>query len=352
MLPRMATMVHEVLAETVAKYGDRAGAAREAAAAAGRRSRGARTVATCAAPRRALIKLGVEPGKGVSLIGQNSPEWLIADVGAILAGAMPAGIYTTNSAEQVRYITDHCEAKVSFADTPAQVAKFVAEKDRMPRLEVVVQMTGKPAADAGGGKLRVLGWEEFLALGDDVPEAELEARMKAQKPDDVCTLIYTSGTTGEPKAVMITHTNLVWTAGTLLPTLKLGPDDDHRSATCRSATSPSRCSPSTDRWRWARVVYFAESIEKLGENLAEVRPTVFMGVPRVWEKIQAKMMAAGAKAPPMRKKLVAWARKTGLAGGYAEQRGEKKPLALPGREEARVRQGARSASASIARGSA
>src|SRR3954464_11973521 len=218
MLPRMATatMVHEVLAEPVAKHGDRP-ALRVKGDGAWQTitwktyGRDARRAA------RALIALGSEPGKGVSLIGQNSPEWVAADVGAILAGGMPAGIYTTNSAEQVRYITDHCEAKISFADTPAQVAKFVAEKDRLPRLEAVVQMTGKPAADAGRGKLRVIGWDEFLALGDAVPESELEARMKAQKPGDVCTLIYTSGTTGEPKAVMITHTNIVWTAGSLVP---------------------------------------------------------------------------------------------------------------------------------------
>jgi len=323
----MATMVHEVLADTIAKFGDRA-ALRV-------KSGGSwKTITWNAYGRdirraaRALIKLGLEQGKGVSLIGQNSPEWLVADVGAILAGGMPAGIYTTNSHEQVRYITDHCEAKVSFADTAAQVAKFVAEKDRMPRLEVVVQMTGKPAADAGGGKLRVLGWEEFLALGDGVPEAELEARMKAQKPDDVCTLIYTSGTTGEPKAVMMTHTNLVWTAGTLSPTLNAGPDDIMLSYLPLSHIAEQMLTIHGPM-AMGCVVYFAESIEKLGENLAEVRPTVFMGVPRVWEKIQAKMQAAGAKAPPMRKKLVAWARKTGLAGGYAEQRGEKKPLLFP-----------------------
>ena len=77
---------------------------------------------------RALIELGVEPGKGVASSGYNSPEWLVADVGAILAGAMPAGIYTTNSAEQCRYITDHCEAKVAFAENAEQVEKFVAEK--------------------------------------------------------------------------------------------------------------------------------------------------------------------------------------------------------------------------------
>jgi long-subunit acyl-CoA synthetase (AMP-forming) len=327
MLPRMATMVHEVLANTVAKHGDRP-------ALRVKRGGGWQTVTWSSYGRdarragRALIKLGVEAGKGVSLIGQNSPEWLAADVGAILAGAMPAGIYTTNSADQVRYITDHCEAKVSFADTAEQVAKFVAEKDRLPRLEVVVQMTGKPAEGAGAGKLRILAWDEFLKLGDEVPEAELEARMKAQKPDDVCTLIYTSGTTGEPKAVMITHTNVVWTSGSLLDTLGLGPDDVTVSYLPLSHVAEQMLTIHGPM-AMGSLVYFAESIEKLGENLAEVRPTLFMGVPRVWEKIQGKMMAAGAKAPPMRKKLVAWARKTGLAGGYAEQRGEKKPLLFP-----------------------
>jgi long-subunit acyl-CoA synthetase (AMP-forming) len=319
--------VHEVLANTVKKHGDRP-------ALRVKRDGAWKTVtwreygrdARLAA--RALIKLGVESGKGVSLIGQNSPEWLAADVGAILAGGMPAGIYTTNSPEQVRYITDHCEAKVSFADTAAQVAKFVAEKDRMPHLEVVVQMTGKPAADAGEGKLRVLGWTEFLALGETVPESELEARMKAQKPDDVATLIYTSGTTGEPKAVMITHTNIVWTAGSLLGTLNLGADDVTLSYLPLSHVA-EQVLTIHGPMAMGSLVYFAESIEKLGEHLAEVRPTLFMGVPRVWEKIQGKMMAAGANAPPFRKKLVAWARKTGLAGGFAEQRGESKPLLYP-----------------------
>jgi long-subunit acyl-CoA synthetase (AMP-forming) len=327
MLRTMATMVHEVLGETVAKLGDRP-------ALRVRRNDTWQTITWRAYGRdvrraaRALIKLGVAPGAGVSLIGQNSAEWLIADVGAILAGAMPAGIYATNSAEQVRYITEHCEAKVSFADTSAQVSKFVAEKAGMPKLEVVVQMSGKPADDAGRGKVRVLGWEEFLKLGDEVPEAELDARVAAQKPDDVCTLIYTSGTTGEPKAVMITHTNLVWTAGSLLPTLGIGPDDVTLSYLPLSHIAEQLLTIHGPMATGA-LVYFAESIEKLGEHLPDVRPTVFMGVPRVWEKIQAKMTAAGANAPAVRKKLVAWARKTGLAGGFAEQRGQRKPLLYP-----------------------
>ena len=284
----MPTMVHEVLAETVAKYGGRPAlrVKRDGVWKTTSWSTYGRDVRRAA---RALMKLGVQPGQGVSLIGQNSPEWLVADVGAIFAGAMPAGIYTTNSAEQARYITDHCEAKVSFADTAAQVAKFVAESDRLPRLDVVVQMTGKPVLpDAANGKLRILGWEEFLALGDDVTEAELDARLKQQKPDDVCTLIYTSGTTGEPKAVMITHTNVVWTAGSLLPTLNLGPEDVSLSYLPLSHVA-EQILTIHGPMAMGSVVYFAESIEKLGENLADVRPTVFMGVPRVWEKIQAKM---------------------------------------------------------------
>jgi long-subunit acyl-CoA synthetase (AMP-forming) len=324
----MATMVHEVLTETVAKYGSRPAlrVKRDGTWKTTSWSTYGRDVRRAA---RALMTLGVEAGQGVSLIGQNSPEWLIADVAAIFAGAMPAGIYTTNSAEQARYITEHCEAKVAFADTAAQVAKFVAESERLPRLDVVVQMTGKPALpDAANGKLRILGWDEFLALGDGVTEAELDARLKSQKPDDVCTLIYTSGTTGEPKAVMITHTNIVWTAGSLLPTLKLGPDDVSLSYLPLSHVA-EQILTIHGPMAMGSVVYFAESIEKLGENLADVRPTVFMGVPRVWEKIQAKMQAAGQNAPPMRKKLVGWARKTGLAGGFAEQRGEKKPLLFP-----------------------
>ena len=323
----MPTLVHEVLAETVQKYGSRT-ALRTKRDGAWQSftwndyGRDARRAA------RALIKLGVQPGQGISIIGQNSVEWLVADIGAILAGAMPAGIYTTNSPDQVRYITDHCEAKVSFADTAAQVAKFVAEAERLPKLEVVVQMNGKPAGGAGGARLRVLGWDDFLALADQVPDADLEARLAAQKPDDVCTLIYTSGTTGEPKAVMMTHTNLVWTAGSLLPTLNLGPEDVGLSYLPLSHIA-EQILTIHGPMAMGSTVHFAEGLEKLGENLADVRPTIFMGVPRVWEKIQAKMQAAGAKSPPFRKKLVAWARKTGLAGGFAEQRHEAKPLLYP-----------------------
>jgi long-subunit acyl-CoA synthetase (AMP-forming) len=286
--------VDEVLAETVRKHPDKP-------ALRVKRHGGWRTVTWGAYARdvrragKAFVKLGVERGKGVALIGYNCPEWIIADVGAILAGAMPAGIYTTNSAAQARYIADHCDAKVGLADTPEQLAKFVAEEERLPKLEVVVQMHGKP--EPRTTRLRLLSWEEFLALGDGVADADLDARISAQKPDDPCTLIYTSGTTGDPKAVMISHTNIVWTARTCLDTLGFGDDEVSISYLPLSHIAEQLLTihaPMT----MGSVVYIAESLEKLGETLQEVRPTLFMGVPRVWEKIQAKMVAAGAQAKP------------------------------------------------------
>ncbi len=327
MLPRMATTVHEVLGSTVKRFGDRP-ALRVKRGGAWRTTTWREYERDAMRGARALIALGVQPGQGVSLIGVNSPEWLVADVAAIFAGAMPAGIYTTNSPAQVRYITDHCEAKVAFADTAEQVAKFVAEKAALPRLDVVVQMVGKPKPGAGAGKLEVLSWDEFLAKGDGEGGAELDRRLAAQKPDDVCTLIYTSGTTGEPKAVMMTHRNLTWTAQTMISMLDFGADDVTVSYLPLSHIAEQMLTVHGPM-AMGSLVYFAESLDKLPEVLSEVRPTIFLGVPRVWEKIQAKMQAAGAAAPPIRKKLVAWAKKQGLAGGYAEQRKEPKPLLYP-----------------------
>jgi long-subunit acyl-CoA synthetase (AMP-forming) len=327
----MPTMVHEVLFETVKRYGDRPAlrVKRDGGGDGGRW----RTTTWSAYARdakrvgRALIGLGCAPGTGIAIIGYNSPEWLAADVGAILAGAVPAGIYTTSTPEQLRYITDHCEAKVAFADTAEQVDKFVAEQSRIPKLEAVVQMLGVPKA-AQQGRLRILSWDDLLKLGEATPEAELEARIAAQKPDDMCTLIYTSGTTGDPKAVMITHENMVWTSQSTLQALKFHQGDVSISYLPLSHIAEQMLTIHLPM-ATGSLLYFAESLEKLPEALKEVRPTLFLGVPRVWEKIQAKMMAVGAAAPPMAKRISKWARGVGLKAGYAVQKGEARPLVLP-----------------------
>ncbi|MBX3231343.1 MAG: AMP-binding protein [Labilithrix sp.] len=321
-----AKLVHEVLFDTAKRYGDRP-------ALRVKRDGAWRTMTWSAYEKdarraaRSFLKLGIAQGSGVAIIGYNSPEWLVADVGAILAGAMPAGIYTTNTPEQVRYITAHCDAKIAFGDTPEQIEKFIDQAEHMPKLEVLVQMLGAPK-ERKRGRLEVLSWDEFMKLGDETPEAELDSRLAAQKLDDVATLIYTSGTTGEPKAVMITHRNLTWTSAATVEAMGFDQSTVSISYLPLSHIAEQVLTVHLPM-AVGTLVYFAESLEKLPDALQEVRPTAFLGVPRVWEKIQAKMMAAGAQAKPAQKKIVAWAKKVGLAAGYAEQKGVARPLTYP-----------------------
>ena len=268
---------------------------------------------------RALVALGLERGQGVVILGFNSPEWVLCDVGAIHAGALPAGIYTTCSPEQCQYVADHSGARVAFVDTAEQARKILSEKPRLPRLTTVVQWSGEPA-DPG-----VLRWSDFLALGAEKHEAELTARIEAQSPDDVATLIYTSGTTGQPKAVMISHGNCTWVGEVVIAVNDFTAEDRSVSYLPLSHIAEQILTiyvPMTS----GGSVSFAESIETVAATLADVRPSGFFGVPRVWEKIQARIEAAGAEAPPLKRRIARWARSVGLRGGYAEQAGKRRPL--------------------------
>ncbi len=274
------------------------------------------------AAAKSLISIGVEPAKGVSIIGFNCPQWVIANMAAIYVGARPAGIYTTNSAEQCKYVAKHSESQVVVVENREQLEKFKSIRDDLPELKALVLMFGDDSDPD------VHSWPEFLKLGEDVSDEELQKRIDAQQPDDVCTYIYTSGTTGDPKAVMISHDNLTWTAKTALDTLGTSTQDlvvsylplSHIAEQIMSLHGPMVSGACTA---------FAESLDKLADNLKEIRPTMFLGVPRVWEKIQAKIVAAGSKNTGLKKKIGAWARQQGLAGGYADQKGEPRPLLYP-----------------------
>ncbi|MCH7665704.1 MAG: AMP-binding protein [Acidobacteria bacterium] len=267
---------------------------------------------------RGFMELGHRPGQAIAILGFNRPEWVISDIAAITAGGTPAGIYTTSTAEQCHYITEHSEAAVAVVENSEQLEKFLAIRDRLPALRGIVLMEGD--SDAPG----VLSWGELLALGDTVAESRLADRITAQKPDDLATLIYTSGTTGPPKAVMLSHHNLIWTAEAMVDAFSINQDDQffsylplsHIAEQMVSLHSPMRVGACT---------WFAESLEKLPENLREVRPHIFFGVPRVWEKFQAAIAAAGAESKGLKRKITVWARSKGLVGGYAAQRGDKLP---------------------------
>ncbi len=263
---------------------------------------------------KGMISLGVEPRDGVVIIGGNRPEWVIADVAAIFCGAIPAGIYTTNSAEQCRYITDHCDATMAVVENAVQLEKFQSIRAQLPKLKHIVVM------DAGDATGDAMTFDALIDAGENITDAALDARMNAQVPSDVCALIYTSGTTGNPKAVMITHEGVSFVAESLQTLMTLEPSDrlisylpmSHIAEQAVTIYGPMTVGAS---------VSFAESVEKLGDNLREIRPTIFLGVPRVWEKIQSKMQAAASQITGVKKRLATWAKAQGKAARYRVERG-------------------------------
>jgi len=261
------------------------------------------------------MQLGVERGSCVVILGNNRPEWFIANLGTIAAGGLPSGIYTTSTAEQCSYITQHSDAVVAFVEQPGQIAQLESVRGQ---LSAIVVMEG--ASDEAG----VLDWEGFLALGTEVTQESLDERIEGLNWDDPCTLIYTSGTTGEPKGVMLSHHNLLWVARAMVREYSVTEEDSGLSYLPLSHIAEQVISIYLPLLVGG-CMSFAQSLETLGDDLREVRPTFFFGVPRVWEKIQARMEAAGAKSAPLRRRLVRWARGVGLTGGRAQQRGEPLP---------------------------
>ena len=252
---------------------------------------------------RSLIALGLPARGAVALLGFNRPEWVIVAHATMMAGGAAAGIYTTSSPEEVHYIVDHSEAVVVLVEDATQLAKVQARRADLPRCRHIVLMRGTAAA--GGDD--VLTWDAFLARAADASEAALDERLASLAQTELASLIYTSGTTGPPKGVMLSHGNLAWTARALLDVGGSVEGDVALSYLPLSHIAEQTASihmPATA----GSTVYFAESIEKIADNLKDARPTVFFGVPRIWEKFHAALAAKLGQLTGAKQKLVAWAR--------------------------------------------
>jgi long-chain acyl-CoA synthetase len=267
---------------------------------------------------RALIALDFAPGQATCILGFNRVEWVTFALGAQAAGGAPAGIYTTCSPVEVQYIVQHAEAAIVLVEDAAQFAKIAAERERLPLLRHVVLMAGAAVDDP-----LALTWEQFLARGDAVPDAAVDERVRGIQEDDTATYIYTSGTTGPPKAVMLSHGALLWTADTISRLMAFTHRDSMVSYLPLSHIAEQLISiygPVT----LGTQVYFAEALERLPDNLKEVQPTIFFGVPRIWEKFHAAVRGKIAQATGVKKHLLEWA--MGVARRVHALRNRSEPL--------------------------
>jgi long-chain acyl-CoA synthetase len=263
--------------------------------------------------------LGVTAKSFAVIMARNRTEYVIADLGLVHAGATPVGLYNTLAPEQVSYIANHCEARVAVVEDAAYLAKFQAVRAELPRLERIVLLEGTSDDPS------VITWDELLATGRAAhardPHA-FDGLWRGVSPDDTVTLIYTSGTTGPPKGVIDTHRSALWVIEALRRVVPGGPED--------SSVSYLPLAHAADRFLnyYAAVVsgqttIFCSEISQILPTLLEVRPTVFGGVPRVWEKLHAGLTSAITKEPDEpKRRMVLGALELARTVVALEQRGE------------------------------
>lgn len=266
-----------------------------------------------------LDALGVGPGDHVAILSDNRPEWLFADLGAQGLGARGVGIYQTNPASDVAYVLSHSESKVLFCEDQEQVDKAIEVAEETPSVSTVVVFEPRGTLDYEDPRL--LSWEDFLDKGREAlaekPSGWFEDRVRGLDPDAPSMIVYTSGTTGQPKGAMLSPRNalvipdgMVTLAGSNARDLILS-----YLPLCHVAEKIfSLFVPLTT----GCVVHFGEAIETVREDLREVSPTIFLGVPRIWEKMHASVTLKMADSSWLKRTL--FARFTSIGRDIAERR--------------------------------
>jgi long-chain-fatty-acid--CoA ligase ACSBG len=279
---------------------------------------------------KGLLSIGFEKYDIINILGFNSPEWFMANCGAIAAGGVAAGIYATNLADSCKYISEHSKAKVVVCEGVKQLEKYYEISKDLPNLKALV-MYGPDAVPSdikSKCTVPVYTFADFLALGKDISDADFKARCDSCKPGETCTLIYTSGTTGPPKAVMITNDNITWTVQTMMLTTPRG-FMDHTDVMISYLPLSHIAAQMLDLHQPLETgcqIYFAQPDAlkgSLGATLKEVRPTIMFGVPRVWEKIYEKLQEVARSSTGITKTLSTWAKKQGAAHWDSKEFGSK-----------------------------
>jgi long-chain acyl-CoA synthetase len=276
---------------------------------------------------KGLLALGFSHSDKMSLLSHNRPEWFYADVACMSLGGTTAPIYVTNSADQVAYVIGHSESKVAVVEDSEQLEKVLKMRSELPKLEKVVVLDGYDG-DADGDF--AMTWDAFLAGGEGVDDAKFEAARGSVTPDDLATFVYTSGTTGPPKAVMLSHSNIWWTASHSEQQIPIADAERGRALSYLPLSHiAERMISHMLQIYYGTQTWFAGSIETLLDDLKECEPTYFFGVPRVWEKFYAGIQAKMAQADPddrktkLAKKAIELGRKVTEAEQEAVRRGGK-----------------------------
>jgi len=252
-----------------------------------------------------LKELGIRPGDRVSILSETRPEWAIADYACLCAQAADVPIYPTLTAKQTEYILKDSGAIGVFCSTTEQVAKVLEIRSALPALRYVIVF------DAAAPRDGVMTLDELEAKGQAAlgKYPRLKEEAIAISPDALATLIYTSGTTGDPKGVILSHKNIWSNVQGGLQAMPLGPTDE-----CLAMLPLSHVyERMVDYTLLAAgvIINYAESFDKVAANLQEVRPTIVLSVPRLYEKVYARVLENALSGSGVKRRIFFWARKTG-----------------------------------------
>jgi len=271
-----------------------------------------------------LNGLGIQPGDRVAILSENRPEWAMADYAILCAGAWSVPIYPTLPPSQIAPLLNDCGARAIFVSSLEQLGKILTIKARCRELDHVILIDGQPPGEPGYTTFHGVVDRGRPALA--MSPAVFDQRAARVRPEDVATVIYTSGTTGEPKGAMLTHGNFVSNVVAGCEVVPFTADAVALSFLPLSHVF-ERMLDYAYLHKTAAIAY-AESIERLAANFLEINPHCFGAVPRVYEKVHAKIMAKAEAGSPLKRRIFRWAVGVGRERAAFLERGEGLPPGL------------------------
>ena len=262
-----------------------------------------------------LIALGVRPGDRVALLSENRPGWALADLATLSVGAWSVPIYTSLTSDEVQFILEDSGARACVVSTEQQLAKVEEVRGRCPELACVIVLDPLERDEPWLHTARQLVERGRKAYG--IHPGAVDERRLAIDPESTATILYTSGTTGRPKGVMLSHRNLVSNAIDALESLAIASSDLHLSWLPLSHSFERLAGYYLMIHAGVSIAY-AESIEKVVDNMREVRPTLTTGAPRLYEKMYAAVLQSASDAGGLKKSIAFWARRIGIEYAEAE----------------------------------
>ena len=259
---------------------------------------------------RGLQKLGVKPGDRVAILSENRAGWVIADMGILAARGVTVPIYPTNTPEQIEYMLNHSGARIVFISSRFQYAKLLKVRESIPSVQLVVSFE----RFLGNAALPLCTFYQLSEIDHAISaeeRLELEAGIDCISGSDLLTLIYTSGTTGVPKGVMLSHDNVLTNNRILTEQSGSITDQDVLLSFLPLSHVLERSAGYYMAIRNGALLVFADSIEKIPENMMEVHPTVMVSVPRLFEKIYHRIFENAHQMPLLKRTLFHWGVETG-----------------------------------------